>query len=380
MRILFTKRTFAPMGGSESLAYQFATRLAARGHDVRVVCTQAFDARSRFTRQGVDVVQVKPRGGILGLVVDASTLVDLMPTSELERYAEGRDLIHNVGREYLDSSLRVGEALDIPIVLTPLAHPGQFHGGDLPSDFDRYRRASTITTMTEWERGWYASFGIDPYRVVTTGMGPNATRSREGSEFRRHHRIPPDAPIVLYVGRRERYKGFVHLLDAAERVWQRHRETRFVFIGLAGFYGSVVDEFARHTDERIIPIDRATGVEKSAAFDACSLYAMPSLHETFGIGYLEAWLHERPVIGGDIPPLREVITHGEDGFVVTQRVEEIAEAITTLLDDDALRARMGRAGAEKIAARWDWDAVMDRVESAYERAVAAHIPADEALA
>jgi len=37
MRILFTKRAFSPMGGSESLTYQFATRLAERGHDVAVL-------------------------------------------------------------------------------------------------------------------------------------------------------------------------------------------------------------------------------------------------------------------------------------------------------------------------------------------------------
>src|SRR3954469_6546805 len=95
MRVLFTKRTFAPMGGSESLAYQFATRLAARGHDVRAVCGQAFDDRTRFEAKGVDVVQMKPRGGLLGHIADASTLVDLMRIEELERYAEDRDLIHN---------------------------------------------------------------------------------------------------------------------------------------------------------------------------------------------------------------------------------------------------------------------------------------------
>ena len=37
MKILFTKRAYARVGGSESLAYQFATRLADRGHEVRVV-------------------------------------------------------------------------------------------------------------------------------------------------------------------------------------------------------------------------------------------------------------------------------------------------------------------------------------------------------
>ena len=380
MRILFTKRTFGPMGGSESLAYQFATRLAARGHDVRVVCAQSFDARPRYIERRVDVVQVKPRGGIFGSLADASTLVDLAPVDELARHAEDRDLIHNVGREYLDSSLRVGDEVDVPVVLTPLAHVGQFHGGDAPADFDRYRRASAITTMTEWERDWYAGHGIDPRRIVTTGMGPNAARSRDGADFRRRHRIPADAPIVLYVGRRERYKGFIHLLDAAELVWRRFPETRFVFIGMSGFYGTVVDEFARHTDERIVEIEKATSAERSAALDACDVFAMPSAHETFGIGYLEAWLHEKPVIGGDIPALREVIAHGEDGLVVPQRVDDIANAIAALLADAETRARMGRAGAAKLADRWDWERVMDRVEDAYARALEAYVPTGEALA
>jgi glycosyltransferase involved in cell wall biosynthesis len=380
MKVLFTKRTYAPMGGSESLTYQWATRLAARGHDVRVVCGQAFDDRSRFEDSGVDVIQVKPRGGFLGHVADASTLVDLMRIEELERYAEDRDLIHNVGREYLDSSLSVADEFDLPIVLTPLAHPGQFHGGDTPADFLRYRRASIITTMTDWERAWFGGLGIDPYRVTTTGMGANALRSYDGAGFRTRHRIPADAPVILYVGRRERYKGYIHLLDAAELVWRRHNEARFVFIGVPGFYGAMVDEFARYTDDRIIEIERAGAEEKSAALDACDLYAMPSVHETFGIGYLEAWLHEKPVIGGDIPPLREVIADGVDGLLVAQKVADIASAVTRLLDDPALRSAMGRAGNAKMQERWDWERVMDRVEDAHRRAVAAHLPADEALA
>ena len=97
---------------------------------------------------------------------------------------------------------------------------------------------------------------------------------------------------------------------------------------------------------------------------------MPSLHETFGIGYLEAWLHERPVVGGDIPPLREVIAHGSDGLLVRQRAEDVAAAIVRLLDDPPLRAAMGRAGAAKLGERWDWERVMDRLEAAYVRAFA----------
>jgi glycosyltransferase involved in cell wall biosynthesis len=370
MKLLFTKRAYARVGGSESLAYQFATRLAARGHDVRVVCAQAFNDRRVFTDEGVEVVQVKPRGGFLGSVADASTLVDLMRTDVLEWYAEDRDLIHNIGREYLDSSLEVAETLEIPIVLTPLAHPGQFHGGDTPSDFARYRRAAAITTMTDWERGWYSESGVDAARIVTTGMGPNAARSHDGPVFRDAHGIPRDAPVVLYIGRKERYKGYIHILDAAELVWRTHPETRFVFIGIPGFYSSFFDEFARYADERIVDIERASGAEKSAALDACDVFAMPSLHETFGLGYLEAWLHERPVVGGDIAPLREVIADGVDGLCVRQRADDVARAILRLLGDPALRSAMGCAGSAKLRERWEWQRVMDRVEEAYARALA----------
>jgi glycosyltransferase involved in cell wall biosynthesis len=92
---------------------------------------------------------------------------------------------------------------------------------------------------------------------------------------------------------------------------------------------------------------------------------MPSRHETFGLGYLEAWLHGKPVIGGDIPALRDVIDHERDGLLVLQRPADVARAILRLLDDpDAARA-MGEHGRLKVAERWHWDAVMDRVETAY---------------
>jgi len=397
MRILFVKRGFAPIGGSESLCFQFATRLAARGHDVRVVCAwpseresaiwqldpvagRAYDDHRVFEHGGVEVVQVRPRGGLLGLAADATTLVDLMRGDVLERYAVDRDLIHNVGREYMASSLDLSEELDIPIVLTPLPHPGQFHGGDSPSDVARYRQASAITAMTEWERQWQVARAVDPTKVVVTGMGPNVIRSTEGAAFRAARGIPSDAPIVLYIGRRERYKGYIQLLDAAELVWRAHPDARFVFIGIGGFYSTFFDDFARYRDDRIVDIEAASQAMKAAALDACDVFAMPSRHETFGLGYVEAWLHERPVIGGDIPPLREVIAHGVDGLLVRQRTDEVAEAILALLAEPSLRRAMGRAGLAKVSQRWDWEGVMDRVELAHQVALESYEGAEERTA
>src|SRR5207237_8432731 len=103
------------------------------------------------------------------------------------------------------------------------------------------------------------------------------------------------------------------------------------------------------------------------ALAASAWFPTPSLHATFGIGYPEAWLHERPVVGGDIPPLREVIAHGVDGFCVRQRADDVAAAIQRLLDDPALRSTMGRAGSAKLAQKWDWDRVIQRADATYGR-------------
>ncbi len=175
------------------------------------------------------------------------------------------------------------------------------------------------------------------------------------------------------IGRKERYKGYIQLLDSAEQVWSRHPDARFVFIGIDGFYSTFFDDFIRYRDERIIDIDCASQAMKASALDACDVFAMPSRHETFGLGYLEAWLHQRPVVGGDIPPLREVIDHGVDGLLVRQRADDVADALNRLLDDPSLRRAMGAAGHAKVRERWDWERVMDRVESAYASALSGYV-------
>lgn len=387
MRILFVKRLYEPIGGSESLTYHLATGLVARGHDVRVACMwpprqeQRYrvdrlqplvrDGYRVFRDHGVEVIQVRPRGGIFGAAMDWTALLDLMRMDVLEAYARDRDVIHNVCRESVESASAVADRVGAALVMTPLVHPGQFHGGDTPTDVRNYAAADAIVAMTEWERRWYGRVGLDITRVVTSGLGSTSQPVAQGAgaDFRRRARIPANAPVVLFIGRKERYKGYIQLLDATELVWRAFPETRFVFIGIQGWYSTFVDDFARYRDERILDFENASAELKRAALEACDVFAMPSLHESFGIPFLEAWSFEKPVIAGDIPTSREIVSHGVDGLCVPQRGEAVAAAILTLLADPAQRARMGRAGRQK-AAYYTWDRTFQRTEEAYGLAIA----------
>lgn len=386
MKILFVKRLYEPVGGSESLTYHLATGLAARGHDVRVVCMwpagpdrrygverfhpMVHDGHRVFHDRGVQVVQVRPRGGVFGAAMDWTALLDLMRMDVLEAYARDREIVHNVLRESVESAIEAARRVGAALVQTPLPHPGQFHGGDTATDFRNYREADAITAMTEWERRWYAkAVGLDITRIVTTGLGSTSHRSEGGPEFRRRHRIPPAAPMVLFIGRKERYKGYIQMLDATERVWREFPETRFVFIGMQGWYSTFVDDFARYHDERILDFESVGDDVKRGGLDACDIFCMPSKHESFGIPFLEAWTFGKPVIGGDQPTTREIVSDGIDGLLVPQSADRVADAILELLRDPARRAAMGRAGALKLA-RYTWERTLERTEEAYRIALA----------
>jgi glycosyltransferase involved in cell wall biosynthesis len=93
-------------------------------------------------------------------------------------------------------------------------------------------------------------------------------------------------------------------------------------------------------------------IDKNALADAyarASVFALPSSKEGFGIVYLEAWLHELPVICGTLGASHEVVTDGVDGFVVDEaNAVDVAEKILTLINEPEVAQAMGRRGHEKV--------------------------------
>lgn len=79
---------------------------------------------------------------------------------------------------------------------------------------------------------------------------------------------------------------------------------------------------------------------------------LPSTREGFGIVYLEAWQDGLVVIAGNDGAAPEVVRDGIDGTCVAPDPASIAEAVTTLLADPALRARYAASGAERLATRF----------------------------
>jgi glycosyltransferase involved in cell wall biosynthesis len=262
--------------------------------------------------------------------------------------------VHSIAREWSGPLEGAARSSGAAFVETPLVHPGQRFSGSGAADIARYRRDDAVIALTKWEAEWYASRRVRHTHV--TGVGPIIDWLPE---------VPMDPATVLFVGRKERYKGYHALRDAAKIVWRSRPEARFVAIGQNAWTARFERRF---NDDRWIDRGIVSEAEKAEAYARATIFAMPSIHETFGHTYLEAWYAWRPVIAGDIPALREVVRDGIDGLVVAQEPDAIARAILTLLGDTTRARRMGESGRFRLQEKWTWDLVAERTERAYEAA------------
>ena len=213
----------------------------------------------------------------------------------------------------------------------------------------------------------------DTGRVFVTGMGPALAEHGDGARFREALRLEA-APLVLFVGQKYAYKGLAVLLEAARLVWQRRPETRFVFLGPRTPYSRRL--FAAVTDERVSELDMVAVQTKTDAYAACDVVCLPSTQESFGGVYTEAWSLGKPVIGADVPAVRDVISDAVDGYVVAPRADAIAEHILHLIDSPALRAELGEAGRRKVAARYTWPRLAARTLEVYREVLGGRVAAE----
>src|SRR3954453_15172958 len=106
------------------------------------------------------------------------------------------------------------------------------------------------------------------------------------------------APVLGYLGMMSATKGVVTLIEAMKIVWRRDPSVRLLLAGSGLPPASVSDAgiraaFAALSEaerSRIVTVSSFTDAQKGSLIDPIHVFAMPSLAESFGIAYLEAWM------------------------------------------------------------------------------------------
>jgi glycosyltransferase involved in cell wall biosynthesis len=188
----------------------------------------------------------------------------------------------------------------------------------------------------------------------------NAARARLG--------IPADAFVVLFLGRKTRYKGLEPSLRAFIALRERYPHAYFVAVGPETEHSlKLWRELGKGPN--LLVRERVEDDERLAALAAADVLLMPSTGEAFGIVYLEAWAYRKPVIGAPIQAVQALISDGVDGWLIEpEQVEAITARLAWLADHPEAARTAGEAGHEKLLRRYTTARIADIVEGAYVRA------------
>ncbi len=203
-------------------------------------------------------------------------------------------------------------------------------------------------------------FGIDVEKFAST-----PAVERRAAELRHGH----DRPIVLFVGRLIYYKGAEVLVRAMAGV-----DADLVMIG-SGPLERALQELAAEMKvaDRITFLGGQPLDELVAWYHAADVFCLPSIarSEAFGLVQLEAHAAGTPVVSTDLTTGVPFVNQNEEtGLVVPpDDPRALGEALRTLVEDEALRERLGARALERARAAFTIERMVEDTVSVYREAL-----------
>ena len=122
---------------------------------------------------------------------------------------------------------------------------------------------------------------------------------------------------------------------------------------IPGFESTLRDMRRRNKGIKITLAGYLSDSEILSLYEEADVFVYPSLYEGFGLPVLEAMACGCPVIASNVSSLPEVV--GEAGMLVDPYdVDALAQAISTVLQDDGLKREMSRKGIAQ-AQKFSWE-------------------------
>jgi len=205
-------------------------------------------------------------------------------------------------------------------------------------------------------------------RIIHNGVKMAAIDKRQArDEVRAELGLPPDAPIVLAVGRLTPAKNYPMVLRVAKRVMQQRPDAVFLIAG----HGELKEHLEQlHARLNLGSFLRMLGLRKDVPrlMAAADVFCLGSLWEGSPNVLVEAMASGLPAVCADFAGAREVLD--DDGnrlgmLVDLDRDDQMAECVIRLLADPEQRARFGRAGRESVGRRFSLSRLMQETSRLY---------------
>lgn len=278
------------------------------------------------------------------------------------------DIIHaHVAHPDGAAAVYFGKKYGIPVVVT-------IHGQDFAHTLYRSSRCehSLKRTLALADRVILVSdklrhnYGVDAwaddtskYKVIYNGVNlEDLADISEANEI--NHNNPSEdnkTPVLVTVGFLRKYKGHAYVLEALPILLEKYPNL------LYRIAGDGVERQALEEQVRELGLENNVGFlgslphsEAMKEIARSDIFVMPSWNEAFGVVYLEALAHGKPVICSKGEGMAPIIEREQVGITVPARnAKALAEAIELLLNDPENSKQMGERGRTLVLSKFTWE-------------------------
>lgn len=361
MRIMHVEAGRRLYGGARQVRY-LVEGLAAEGFENILVCARGSEIAGAV--RGAAVVEL-PMGGDL----------DVFWAGPLRKLIEAHEpaVVHVHSRRGADLvGGRCARRAGVPAVLTRRVDSRE------PAWWARlkYRPYSAVAAISAAvETELVRHVGLDPARVVRVASAVDTERHRPDFAARARLAVtlnyPPGSIVIGVVAQLIPRKGHALLLDCLQEVISRHPEVQVFFFGRGPQERALRRRTAAYgLAEHVRLIGYRNDL--AALMPGLDLLVHPARREGLGVAVLEAMSCGVPVVASDAGGIPDIVEHERSGLLFASGgSREMRAAILRMLDDDALRLRLARAGRERVKSRFSVQRMSRRYMEVYDRVLSA---------
>jgi glycosyltransferase involved in cell wall biosynthesis len=367
-------------GGEARSTYNSARSLRARGHNVTIFTTNCGRKESKFEDEGdLTIVESRCLANLSGFLYspemrrklkETARTIDIFDLSSFRTY-------QNI------AAAKFARKREVPYVLRAHGSLPRI-GKSIPKwVFDRayghgiISGSSTLVALTQAEADQYRKWGVESSKisVIPNGveLGSFSSLPARG-EFASRFKVGQNMRIILFLGRINHIKGIDTLLRSYSQLIRNGGNADYLLVVAGPDDGYLYD--AQRLAGRLNIMDRVLFPgqlnfrDKAAAIVDSSAVVLPSYYETFSNVILESYACSKAVIASKVQSMQDLVIDGKTGVLFSPGdVDQLANAISWMINNVEQASIMGRHGRELVEREYDQYKLILRTEDLYEEII-----------
>ena len=395
MKILMVCNIFPPsIGGIQKSNYEIAKGINLKINDLTVVVINAgVEERGFDSKQNFNIIRTGPgsiswQASLLNLPLMTTSILFSAPKiiETIKEFNPDKIIFADYATRLLLGLVPVEKITDAEIItITSVPKTGdmvgsqflgRLRGAVLKRCYKKSDKVAFVSKSTENElRRYYGNEIFDKketdiiYRNVDDKFSKESVDKDKLRDLKEKYDIDDNKKVVLSVSRIKKKKGIDKTLEALKMYRDESNDDFHYIIVGDGDYLPKIKEIIKELEleEHVTTTGYVDFDDVIHYYDLCDIFILPSrrkISESFGRVFAEASARKKPVIGGKVGGVKEVIDDGVTGYLVNPRnIDEIYRKIKKLLEDKELRTQMGKKGREKVENTFTFEILKERLEN-----------------